>query len=306
MPFDPSDARSKLAGGQSGAPAPTAFAGAEYVKFYELPPAETGEGGRTWYGRGQNFVLEYSEIDSELEFARTDQPDEYAVLLPDASVTAEFVANGQSLKVPGDTLTFVPPGDSTVRLTGTGRAIRLLSSRATDLSARAANAASYSEPHPNVALLDPWPEPVGGYQLRSYSLDVPGLDNPPFRIFRCTTFMVNYIRPHDGPRDVKRMSPHTHADFEQCSLVIAGEYVHHIRWPWTTDLTAWRPDDHESCGSPSICVIPPPAIHTSQAVGAGMNHLIDIFSPPRVDFSNMEGWVLNAADYPPAEAVTVG
>lgn len=306
MPFDPSDARSKLASAQATAPPPTAFAQAEYVRFYVLPPAEAGDGGKTWYGRGQNFVLEYSEIDSELEFSRTDQPDEYAVLLPDVSISAEFVANGERLDTKGDTLTFVPPGDSTVRLTGTGRAIRLLSAQASDLAARAANAASYAEPHPNVTALQPWPEPVGGYRLRSYSLDVPGLDSPPFRIFRCTTFMVNYIRPHAGPRDIKKMSPHTHDDFEQCSLVIAGEYVHHIRWPWTTDLDAWRPDDHETCGSPSICVIPPPAIHTSQAVGAGTNHLIDIFSPPRADFSKMAGWVLNADDYPAPEPATSG
>lgn len=302
MPFDPSDARSKLASSQTTAPVPTDLAGAEYLKFYELPPAESGDGGRTWYGRGQNFVLEYTEIDTELELSRTDQPDEYAVLLPDATVAAEFAANGQSLSVKGDTLTLVPPGNSSVRLTGTGRAIRLLSARATDLAARAANAASYTDAHPNVAPLQPWPEPVGGYQLRSYNLDVPGLDNPPFRIFRCTTFMVNYMRPQLGPRDVKKMSPHSHDDFEQCSLVLEGEYMHHIRWPWSTDLDAWRPDDHVLCASPSVCVIPPPSVHTSQAVGTGQNHLIDIFAPPRVDFSRMDGWVLNAADYPLAPA----
>jgi hypothetical protein len=60
-------------------------------------------------------------------------------------------------------------------------------------------------------------------------------------------------------------------------------------------------DDHIEIDTPSITIMPPPALHTSVAMTAGCS-LVDIFGPPRMDFS-LGGMVNaeNAAAYPMPE-----
>lgn len=298
MAYGRNDPRSSLPVLESRVPPGDSFSPAEYVRFSEEEPRSEEAGRRTWYARGQHFVLEYSELDGEAVRERTAQPDEYMLILPDDTVTAEVRSPDDVVKVPGRSLVIIPPGDSSVVLSGIGRAVRLFSSEAHDLLALASNADSYATDHRNLAPLEAWPEPVGGYRVRVYDLSLPTLESPRFRLYRSTNLMVNFFDPSDGPRDTTKLSPHSHDDFEQCSLVLAGEFVHHIRWPWTTDIAAWREDEHEVCGAPSVTVIPAQAVHTSQGIDPGQNQLIDIFAPPRFDFSAKPGWVLNADDYP--------
>ena len=218
-----------------------------------------------------------------------------------ADTTAELVTDAETVKLGARTLTFVPPGGSVLRVLTGGRVVRVCTNAARDLAAASVNAGGYRAPQPNVAPPDPWPLPADGYRVRSYSLDVAPEPGRFGRIWRCTTIMINYTEPRPGPRDVTRMSPHVHSDFEQASLVLDGSFVHHIRWPWGTNMRHWKPDEHEICAGPSLTVIPPLTVHTSHQVGTGINQLVDIFAPPRVDFSNMNGWVLNASDYPMPE-----
>jgi hypothetical protein len=278
-----------------------ASAPAEYVKFYELAPLDDSGSERTWYARGQNVVVAYTAAGSGAALTRADQPDEYMLLVLDTATRVEVSTPYERVQVEGSSLVILPPGQSSVAVASDGRLVRVFSTRSADLANKCSNAASYATPHVDVAPLEPWPDPPGGFRIRSYSLDVPSEPGRFGRIWRCTTLMVNWLEAGAGPRDVRRMSPHAHPDFEQCSLVVEGEYVHHLRWPWTTNLNDWREDDHELCGSPSVTVIPPTSIHTSQAVGAATNQLVDIFSGPRIDFSQTPGWVLNAAEYPMAD-----
>ena len=295
--YEADDPRSRLAtaGGDNGPV--SAFGVSSYGRFYESDPQETGAKQRTWYTRGQNFVVCYSEVEAGVVFERKGQADEYVLLLHDDDMSATVEANGETAEVPGYTITMIPPGDSRVTCRAGGRIVRLISTRNADIAAKAANGDAYIGPHPQIPAFESWPEPAGGWKIRSYSLDVPDEEGRFGKIFRCSTFMVN-VFPAQGPRDVTKLSPHSHDDFEQCSLALEGWYMHHLRWPWTANQHDWREDEHERCASPSVCVIPPRVIHTSAPSDPRTNVLVDIFSPPREDFSNMPGWVLNAGDYP--------
>ncbi len=302
--YDKSDPRAALsAAPAAAAPAPTRFAPPQYGRFYADAPQIDDASGRSWLLRGANFVIVHSEAKPGARFARAQQADEYVVILPDAGARLVVEAGGERQEATGPCLVIVPPGASAVTAPAGGRLTRLYTTKAADLVALCPNAAGYDSWPPNVPAFAPWPDPPGGFRIRVYSLDVPPQKGRFGRIFRCTTFMVNYLDPQHGPRDIHKLSPHHHDDFEQCSLALEGAFMHHLRWPWTVDMTAWRDDEHQHFAAPSALVIPPPSIHTSRGLEAGLNQLVDIFCPPRMDFSLQPGWVLNADDYPmPASA----
>lgn len=277
-----------------------AIAAPEFHDFSITAPGTVTEAGsRQWIVRGQNFVLVHTRPEPGDTIFSAELASEQVVLLIDDTSSMRGTGSGEELTVTGPALVVVPPGASEIVSTGSGTIVQLIQSDEAAWAKRAANADRYAEPHPRVAPLEPWPEPVGGYRWRTYLMaDVPEDPQRFGRLFRTRAFMVGFFEPGDGPRDPRRLSPHTHDGFEQCSLVVAGTYIHHIQTPWGPDATAWRPEDHARVGSPSVAIIPPPTVHTSQAIGSGVNHLIDIFAGPRHDFSAQPGWVLNADEYP--------
>jgi len=80
----------------------------------------------------------------------------------------------------------------------------------------------------------------------------------------------------------------------------AGNYIHHLRWPWGLSKSDWREDEHVRVGAPSVTMIPARVIHTSEAQQPGPdgNRMADIFAPPRLDFSLQKQWVKNSEEYP--------
>ncbi len=296
--YDQRDPRSTLQTAAPASKAATDYHGAEYGRFYQDPPQIVRNGEKTWITRGQAFIIAYTEAEAGVVLVRDAQEDEYVVLAPDSGVSLEVTCTSGTHRMEGNSIGFAPPGRSEIKFLTRGSIIRMFSPKAADLTQQSSNAAAYASPDPNVAPFKAWPAPPDGFRFRQYSLDVPNEPGRFGRIFRCTTFMVNFLEPRVGLRDRKMVSPHHHDDFEQCSLALEGSFIHHLRWPWTTDMNVWREDEHAVCGSPSIIVIPPPAIHTTTSEDPGVNQLVDIFAPPRMDFSSKPGWVLNEKDYP--------
>ncbi|WP_340540403.1 hypothetical protein [Nocardioides sp. GXZ039] len=295
------DPRRSMATTTAGIDRVGAIAIPQYLDFSTPDAAGTApvEAGTAWTARGQNALVHYVAVERPGLAVETEVTHEVLLVAVTDDSAATITWNGVETTLPAQGVAIIPPGRVRVEATGAGDLALLVRADEPGWAGRAVNDAAYAEPAPRVAPADPWPEPVGADAVRVHLVaDHPAEEGRFGWIFRSRSFMVNFVPAQDGPRDPHNLSPHHHDDFEQYSLAVQGEFVHHIRTPWTKDQTTWREDDHVAVGSPSLALIPPPTVHTSAGSSAGRNALVDIFSPPRVDFSEQPGWVLNAEEYP--------
>lgn len=255
---------------------------------------------RSWYLRGQNFCIAYTWASAGGTLTGEDLPDEHIIVIPDVTPVRITAHGGQQVRTAGPAVVIVPPGTSRLTADGPGALLRVFSARASGILARARNGARYEHADPAVAPLPDQPPPGPGTVRVYRAADIPGDPARFGRIFRTDSLMVNWFAPVEGPRDTDALSPHVHERFEQASVTLRGDYIHHLRTPWTPRLRDWRDDEHVQVTSPSVTIIPPGIIHTTRAVGPGPHHLVDVFAPPRADFS-AQGWVINDGDYPGAE-----
>lgn len=261
----------------------------------DLPQIDNAISGRTWLTRARTFVLAISKVEVGHVLGREDNPDEYMLILPDQGLaTVQAAGEIRQIEAQGDVLVIVPPGQSSIEFQASGWVTRIFSHRAADLMALASNA----DKHPAMPPDEPPAPPPGGFKLRVYRLDEYKRNDGPARPFRSTNMLINAFVPRDFRRDIRKMSPHAHEDFDQASLALQGSFIHHLRYPWTPDMTSWREDEHHAVGTPSVIIMPAQVIHTSQDVGEGWVQLIDVFAPPRPDFVEKPGWLCNEQDYP--------
>ncbi|GKV65915.1 MULTISPECIES: hypothetical protein [unclassified Sporosarcina] len=293
--FDYSDPRSKL--GVKGTkvkfldPVQNIYFDDEQSDF--LP-----KGSKSWWSRGANYFMNFVDAKNGEVLYRAEQQDEYILILFDSDT--EVIVTGQDQKkvVGGYHIAIIPSGESKIEISKGGKILLLYTSLNEDLADYPINKDVYAERNQALPSFIPRPESPYGSKIRVYNIDVPPEEGRFGRIFTCSTFMLSFLHPWQGPRDPKTLSPHLHEDFEQTSFLMKGIFVHHFRWPWGIDRLKWRTDQHDLCSSPTVTLIPPGVIHTSEAVGDETNEILDIFCPPRADFAEQEGWVLNEKDYP--------
>ena len=243
--------------------------------------------------RAQNFFIEWLAAGADARALELSCDNEVMLLTFDAG--GKITRGGSVTKIGRRTLAILPPGACELVLEA-GRACILSTSRIA--AAPTLNAASYAMPDARVAPVGPaWRRTGDPERIQVFDIDnvqAPA-DNPRLKMFQSATMSINWV-DYDGPRDRTKLSPHAHADFEQASLAVAGRFVHHARVAWGKNANEWCDDRHLQANSPSVVVIPPEIIHTTEGVGPGHHLLIDIFAPPRRDFIARK-WVLNSQEY---------
>lgn len=276
------------------------FRQASIGRYFEEAPQLVGRGARSWITRGANFAVVCSRGEAGARLSGTAKDEQFVYTL-EGGVSVSAGAERETLDV--EDLAILPPGEWSIHFERPGLVVQLITADEA-LAGAAANAAAYAGGAPEVLAVEPWPEPVGGYRLRRYSTLKGYARGGLVHAFRTRKLMMVPYARFLEPRDETALSPHSHADFEQGSIALEGAWLHHLRVPWTPNRREWRPDLHLEVGSPSTLVIPAGIIHTSQGIAGKGMRLIDVFAPPRMDFSE-RGLVDNAADYPMPEKARV-
>ena len=261
--------------------------------YYDERPQREGQGSRRWITRAANFAIVYTEGTAGASLSERFVDEHFVYAL---SGDVRVAARGHEAALGVENLAILPPGECVIHFDRAATLVQVITAQES-LLATAPNAATYADGAKEVAPAEPWPEPVGGYRLRTYSTRDGYARGGLVHAYRTRKLMIIPYERFLVPRDETQLTPHSHADFEQASVALEGQWLHHLRVPWTPNRHHWKPDRTVEIGSPSVTVIPAGVIHTSQGIAGEGMRLIDVFSPPRVDFSQ-RGWVDNAAEYP--------
>jgi mannose-6-phosphate isomerase-like protein (cupin superfamily) len=264
-----------------------------FIVAGDAPPI-LDHGIATRYMRSQNTMVAWSDVANAPATLRQDTAEEILVILPDAG--ALLSAHGAKAEAPARSIAIMPAGSTAIELTAPGRVIRTFSPVPPTLAANAINSGDYAAPRQGV-------NPIGaplGYSgesgIRVYAVDqfmVAAGKRPPS--FQTATMNIMWIE-QNGAHDPAKLNPHAHDDFEEGALVVDGDYIQHLRTPWTNDAAQWREDEHVTCRPGTLIIVPPTVIHATGALGAGRHLMLNLFAPARADHIK-SGMVLNAQDY---------
>lgn len=244
--------------------------------------------------RGQNFVVDWIEGTAGASFVSRSSGE---TMLIAADSEGAMLRHGSSkVAMPGRTIAILPAGETVVDFGSKATLIRLSRVGALADGMDSANAADYASPDAAVAAPGkPSEALVAGIRLHAINALKAPADKPRLKMLRSADISINWVEYH-GLRDRTALSPHDHADFEQGSLAIRGDFLHHLRVPWGADATQWQDDRHVEAPPASLMVIPPRVIHTTEGLGGGHHILLDVFCPPRADFL-AKGWIANDTEY---------
>jgi hypothetical protein len=256
----------------------------------------TGTTLGTVHVASQNFLLQWLEgTDVSTSFSSRE---ETIVIL--ASGTAGLSGDNWSATMNGPAVAIVPAGRSALALKN-GTAVILATDRSDINKAHAVNGTIPVDSRvATVGVPMTRTQPLATPKVINVADLPPPADNGRLRFLQSATMSINFVL-YDGPRGSDALSPHAHADIEQGTLALAGDYIHHLRTPWGRNATNWHDDVHLPAGPGTLLLIPPELVHTTEGIGTGMHMLVDIFAPPRRDFIE-KGWMANAADYVETDA----